>query len=321
MRTRVDDETETSQSFDSLTLSTGTDHSEEDLRVLRRKRRITVEKSSILTSSKAAVVVVNNKEVDNNSAPTNLVPNSKGPVAIPKKNNVANISNNMTNSKVKNNVEQNPNRLSDISNIRGQIVQNDQANRLNLRTHSPIQTDPILNRTRVQVRDSLSPPASPPPGPPPGEQIREAQRSIIKERKYSHPKSQQHKQENEYFQEQDDEEGEEESEIEDMAIRVVVRKRPISVRETNNGDRDVMEIYPGGYVQVHEPKVKVDLTQYIDTQEFIFDDSFEADENNEDIYKRTIKHLVKFAFDGGKASCFAYGQTGSGNLFNLLYFS
>lgn len=333
MRTRVEDETETRQSFDSLTLSTGTDHSEEDLRVLRRKHRSTVETSAISNKSN----IINHKEVDNIAAPINQVPTSRGPVAIPKVNiKVSNSGNSMSSisSKVKNSIsdrskdvniaDQNSNRLSEVSSIRGQIVQNDLANRLSLRTHSPIQTDVVINRSKV--RDSISPPASPPPGPPPGEQMRESQRGISKERKYNLPKSQQQSQENEYFQEQDhdddeveeEQDTEEEREIEDMAIRVVVRKRPISVKETNNGDRDVMDIYPGGYVQVHEPKVKVDLTQYIDTQEFIFDDSFEAEENNEDIYKRTIKHLVKFAFDGGKASCFAYGQTGSGKTFTMM---
>ena len=56
----------------------------------------------------------------------------------------------------------------------------------------------------------------------------------------------------------------------------------------------------------------MDLTKIIETQSFIFDDAFEADETNELIYSRTIGHLVPFVFEGGKASCFAYGQTGSG---------
>ena len=58
--------------------------------------------------------------------------------------------------------------------------------------------------------------------------------------------------------------------------------------------------------------IQVDLTRFIETQSFIFDDAFEADESNELIYGRTIGHLVPFVFEGGKASCFAYGQTGSG---------
>lgn len=106
--------------------------------------------------------------------------------------------------------------------------------------------------------------------------------------------------------------------IVDMAIRVVVRKRPISKRELAQGDRDVMEVGRRGQVLIHEPKTKVDLTKIIETQEFRFDDAFEAHETNEVIYGRTIKHLVSFVFDGGKASCFAYGQTGSGKTFSMM---
>ena len=55
----------------------------------------------------------------------------------------------------------------------------------------------------------------------------------------------------------------------------------------------------------------MDLTKVVETQSFVFDDAFEAHETNETIYDRTIKQLVNFVFDGGKASCFAYGQTGT----------
>ena len=43
----------------------------------------------------------------------------------------------------------------------------------------------------------------------------------------------------------------------DMAIRVVVRKRPINRREEKKSDVDVLEIFPRGRVLVHEPKTKV----------------------------------------------------------------
>ena len=71
------------------------------------------------------------------------------------------------------------------------------------------------------------------------------------------------------------------------------------------------KVLRGGTVLLHEPKTKVDLTKVVETQSFVFDDAFEAHETNETIYDRTIKQLVNFVFDGGKASCFAYGQTGT----------
>ncbi len=102
--------------------------------------------------------------------------------------------------------------------------------------------------------------------------------------------------------------------IEDMPIRVVIRKRPLSRSELSKGDRDVLEIRQNGIVLVHEPKTKVDLTRVVETQTFIFDDAFDSNEPNELIYHRTVKPLVDFIFTGGKATCFAYGQTGSGKV-------
>jgi hypothetical protein len=45
--------------------------------------------------------------------------------------------------------------------------------------------------------------------------------------------------------------------VKDMAIRVVVRKRPLSRQESAKGDRDVLDIEEGGQVFVNEPKIKV----------------------------------------------------------------
>ena len=62
------------------------------------------------------------------------------------------------------------------------------------------------------------------------------------------------------------------SDIPDMAIRVVVRKRPISRAELQRGDLDVMEMDEAGGVYIHEPKVRVDLTKVTETHQFYFDD-------------------------------------------------
>ena len=54
----------------------------------------------------------------------------------------------------------------------------------------------------------------------------------------------------------------------------------------------------------------MDLTKVIETHVFQFDDAFGHEVTNEEIYSRTVKHLMGVLFDLGKASCFAYGQTG-----------
>ena len=57
-------------------------------------------------------------------------------------------------------------------------------------------------------------------------------------------------------------------------------------------------------------RTKVDLTKYIEAHQFIYDEVFDMDSSNEEVYRRTAYPLVASIFQGGKATCFAYGQTG-----------
>ena len=50
----------------------------------------------------------------------------------------------------------------------------------------------------------------------------------------------------------------------------------------------------------------------------MFDEVFDSDTTNEEVYLRTAYPLVASVFQGGKATCFAYGQTGSGKTFTML---
>lgn len=101
-------------------------------------------------------------------------------------------------------------------------------------------------------------------------------------------------------------------------IRVCVRKRPMSKKELARNDSDIIEVGGQNTIFINEPKVKLDLTRYIEKHEFIFDDAFDSDCTNDEVYQRTALPLVKYIFDGGKATCFAYGQTGSGKTFTML---
>jgi len=100
-------------------------------------------------------------------------------------------------------------------------------------------------------------------------------------------------------------------------IRVAVRKRPINSKERNQGQVDVATV-AGSSITIHEPKQKVDLTKYVESHKFTFDEAFADEANNEDIYVQTCKPLVQFFVNKGKASCFAYGQTGSGKTFTMM---
>ncbi|KAF9216452.1 Kinesin-like protein kif24 [Podila verticillata] len=100
-------------------------------------------------------------------------------------------------------------------------------------------------------------------------------------------------------------------------IRVCVRKRPLNSKEINRGEKDMATV-AGRQLTVDEPKVRVDMTKFIERHNFVFDEVFDSDATNEDVYKRTAYPLVQYLFEGGKATCFAYGQTGSGKTFTML---
>ncbi|KAI9256213.1 P-loop containing nucleoside triphosphate hydrolase protein [Sporodiniella umbellata] len=104
----------------------------------------------------------------------------------------------------------------------------------------------------------------------------------------------------------------------DQKIRVCVRKRPLNRKETDRGEKDIAPTCGIRSINIQEPKMKLDLTKYIEQHSFTFDDVFDDNETNEKIYARTAQPLVQYVFRGGKATCFAYGQTGSGKTFTML---
>jgi hypothetical protein len=91
-------------------------------------------------------------------------------------------------------------------------------------------------------------------------------------------------------------------------IRVCVRKRPLNRKELKRNETDITPVTGRRTLAMLEPKTKVDLTKYIEKHEFCFDEAFDTDATNEQVYKRTALTLVNYIFEGGKATCFAYGQ-------------
>eukprot|EP00940_MAST-03C_sp_MAST-3C-sp2_P003266 g3266.t1 len=102
------------------------------------------------------------------------------------------------------------------------------------------------------------------------------------------------------------------------SIRVCVRKRPLSAHERKRKEKDTVEIAGKQRIRVHEPRTKVDLTSYVETYDFAFDEVFGEKDSTELIYHQTTKALVGSIFRGGRATCFAYGQTGSGKTYTML---
>ncbi|XP_068095630.1 kinesin-like protein KIF2C isoform X2 [Hyperolius riggenbachi] len=99
---------------------------------------------------------------------------------------------------------------------------------------------------------------------------------------------------------------------EEHRICVCVRKRPLNKQETAKKEIDIISVLNKSVVLVHEPKLKVDLTRYLENQAFRFDYTFDETATNDIVYRFTARPLVQSIFEGGKATCFAYGQTGSG---------
>ncbi|XP_058033520.1 kinesin-like protein KIF2C isoform X1 [Ahaetulla prasina] len=100
--------------------------------------------------------------------------------------------------------------------------------------------------------------------------------------------------------------------IEEHRICVCVRKRPLNKQELGKKECDIITVVSKNSILVHEPKMKVDLTKYLENQPFRFDFSFDEKATNDMVYWFTARPLVHTVFEGGKATCFAYGQTGSG---------
>ena len=102
---------------------------------------------------------------------------------------------------------------------------------------------------------------------------------------------------------------------EEMRIRVIIRKRPMSNSEASNS-KEVDVIHPLEYddygrILVYQPKTRVDLTKEIEQVPFSFDNVFDENSSNKQIYDRSVRNLVPGVFEGKWASVFAYGQTGT----------
>nr|NP_001314359.1 kinesin-13A-like [Gossypium hirsutum]AJP36636.1 KIS13B4 [Gossypium hirsutum] len=101
-------------------------------------------------------------------------------------------------------------------------------------------------------------------------------------------------------------------------IKVVVRKRPLNKKEVAKKEEDIITILSNSNaLTVHEKKLKVDLTEYVEKHEFLFDAVLNEDVSNEKVYSESVEPIVPLIFNRTKATCFAYGQTGSGKTYTM----
>lgn len=100
-------------------------------------------------------------------------------------------------------------------------------------------------------------------------------------------------------------------------IKVVVRKRPLNKKELVRKEEDIITVNDNVWLSVHEPKLKVDLTAYVEKHDFVFDAILDERVSNDEVYRVTVEPIVPTIFQRTKATCFAYGQTGSGKTFTM----
>lgn len=101
-------------------------------------------------------------------------------------------------------------------------------------------------------------------------------------------------------------------------IKVVVRKRPLNKKELAKNEEDIVTTEThSSCLAVHETKLKVDLTEYMEKHEFVFDAVLNEEVSNDEVYRETVEPIVPIIFQRTKATCFAYGQTGSGKTFTM----
>jgi hypothetical protein len=93
--------------------------------------------------------------------------------------------------------------------------------------------------------------------------------------------------------------------VEDLAVRVAVRARPLVAKERVERARECLS-YP-----------KANTVVLGESRAFRFDDAFGPNATQAEVYDRLVSQLVESCFRGYNATVLAYGQTGSGKTYTM----
>lgn len=97
------------------------------------------------------------------------------------------------------------------------------------------------------------------------------------------------------------------------AVRVVVRCRPLSRKETTESE-NILEIDDKlGQITIRNPKAPPDEPMKV----FTFDSVYGWESKQSDIYDDAVRPLVESVLQGFNGTIFAYGQTGTGKTFTM----
>ncbi|KAK9817020.1 hypothetical protein WJX72_008464 [[Myrmecia] bisecta] len=95
-------------------------------------------------------------------------------------------------------------------------------------------------------------------------------------------------------------------------VKVVVRCRPLSGAERAEQRRSIVAVDHNEHqVQVHPP------TAGEETKTFTFDQVYDGESSQQDVYREAAKPIVDAVLDGYNGTIFAYGQTGCGKTYTM----
>ena len=97
----------------------------------------------------------------------------------------------------------------------------------------------------------------------------------------------------------------------DVNVKVAVRCRPMSGKETARGCNSIVEIL-GNSLVIHSPDSSSE------DKTFTFDYVYGGDSTQQMVYNDLGRPIITQALDGFNGTIFAYGQTGSGKTFSMM---
>lgn len=114
-------------------------------------------------------------------------------------------------------------------------------------------------------------------------------------------------------------------------MKVVVRVRPLSKRETENNSRVIVDVVDEKMV-VFDPKKEEEdfffhgskqkgrdmLKKQNKNTQYLFDRVFGPESTNEEVFDGSTKNIVTTVLDGYNCSVFVYGATGAGKTYTML---
>jgi kinesin family member 3A len=96
-------------------------------------------------------------------------------------------------------------------------------------------------------------------------------------------------------------------------VRVIVRCRPFSEKEKQQGHSNIAQIQPAqGTVTILDPRP--DRSNGEPPKTFTFDKVFDLNCTQTEVYSMTARDIVDSVLQGYNGTVFAYGQTGTGKV-------